>query len=303
MNRRGFLKASAGGILLGSSGLVLPQEYVPAPTAAPVVSFVHPTLASRSFEKVAVRLVSWMDVSGSIDDVEYELQRTAMAKAIDSDDFRYAIFSSSGVKSIALCVGQFGSSPYMPIPWLDIRKKDEAWKLKALAEEIMNLPRPEAMGTNQYGALDHSILWFQKCPWQATRNILDLITDGVNDTGPKDTMDIVERLARELRVTVNALVIEDNPESRIIETFARDYLITKPRTDGSYLDPGFVKVVAYENAKADQRATVEYRNAVTLAFRSKLILEVARMEPDELRRQIRFEAANQSFFRKLHYGL
>lgn len=308
MNRREFLKASAGGILLGAPGIALSDDtwvYTPPPPTVPKI-LIHPTLASASKEPVGARLICYLDISGSIDDVEFNLQCQATAEAIASEDFRNAVFFHGGPKSIAICIADFGSLADIAVPWVDIRKGDGPKKFLELAHEIHNLKRRESGSTNHSGALEHAMLLLQHCPWQGKRNIVDLITDGTNDTGGDTVADAVDRLARLHEATVNALIIEDSPEAKTMENWARQYLPTQPkyfRKDGSFLDPGFVKVVAYEKSEESKKATIEYHDAMKLAFRRKLVLEVARRELDDLRRLVSKPVANDHFFRHFNFGL
>lgn len=298
MTRRKFLKffgvAAGGAVLMPKDALGQmggpPGQYQPAHVSiTDPAQFIHPTLASSSREEVGVRLVSMFDVSGSIDKAEYEVQIDAMADTIASDDFRDAIFFQGGPQSIAICFADFGTYSDLRIPWVDIRKGDEA-KIKLLAEEVRNLKtkRRESGSTHQVTALNYSDLCLTNCPWQAKRSVVDLLTDGQNNGGGGE---VELRLARDLLAengaTVNALVtVSDNANGDGLEAWARTNLATPPgskRADGTPLDAGFVKVVAYESTEESRSAIVEYNQAMELAFRRKLILEVAGVELEELR--------------------
>lgn len=283
MDRRLFLKASAGALgtmFAATTGRVFAQqtEYV-----VPPVRFVHPTLASNNPAQVGVRLVCLYDVSGSIDSTEHDIQLEVMAEAIGSEDFRNAIFYQGGPQSLAICVADFGSTAEMRIGWIDIRKGDDD-KLKLLAHEIRQLKRREVGSTNHATALEYSIQCLDKCPWRGKRSIVDMLTDGENNEGGDSAqrMDIArDMLAKKHEATINALITLDGDAN--LEQWARKNLVTESKyikADGTYLDPGFVKVVATQ--QTDQGALVKYHDAMKMAFRRKLILEVAQLELEDL---------------------
>lgn len=291
MSRRRFLTVAAGGIAAAKLGMF---DFDPAHAQGtadfnPAI-FRHSTLASNSTDRVGMRLVCLFDISGSIDNTEYNVQRAAMRDAIASEDFRNAIFFRGGPQSIAICVADFGSSTSLRIPWMDIRAGDEA-KLQSLAAEIDGLNRRESGSTHQARALDYSGACLANCPWEARRSVVDMITDGKENefsgvAGEARIIEVRNNLARQHGATVNALVtVDPNSGDGDLEDWARRILVTPPtffRPDGSLVEPGFVKVVAYERSEENQRGIVEYHKAMELAFRRKLILEVANLELEQL---------------------
>jgi hypothetical protein len=293
MKRRDFLKAAAGslgGLIVYNPALAqfAPNGLPHASTAGAETTtntYVHPTLASNSQEEVGVRLVCLFDVSGSIDTAEYRTQLNAMATAIGSEDMRDATFFKYGPGSIAICVASFGSRAEMEVPWVDIRKGED-FKFAQLAEEIRNLRRRESGMTNHIAALNEAMTALKKCPWEGKRNVVDSITDGShNEGGPESLIKpMVVQLANEFEATVNALVTLDS--SGNVEDWANKNLKTPAgirKSDGKFLDPGFVKVVATQQSSKSPGAISEYNSAMELAFRRKIFLEVAGIELDDYR--------------------
>lgn len=291
MSRRRFLTVAAGGIAAVKLGMFnFDPAYAQTSADYDPAIFRHPTLASNSTDRVGMRLVCLFDISGSIDTTEYEVQRAAMRDAIASEDFRNAIFFRGGPQSIAVCVADFGSTTALRIPWLDIRAGDDT-KLQALASEINGLQRRESGSTHQSRALDYSGACLANCPWEARRSVVDMITDGKENefygaAGEARIIEVRNNLARQHQATVNALVTVDPSSSDgDLEDWARRILVTPPtffRPDGSLIEPGFVKVVAFEKSEENQKSIIEYHKAMELAFRRKLILEVANLELEEL---------------------
>lgn len=285
MNRRGLLRALSGAVFLPFAGKPSAEEAAPPPAAI----FRHPSLASTSGDPVGMRLVCVFDVSGSVNTAEHDIQLQAMAEAIGSEDFANAIFFPGGPQSIAISVIDFGSNAELRIPWVDVRK-GQVQKLQKLAAEVRGLTRRESGSTNQLGALQLSMLSLSKCPWESHRNVVDVITDDSGDGSEELIREAVHQLAVNHDATVNALMtIDPAYPHKNLEKWAADNLATKPvyfRRDGSFLDPGFVKVVAYEQTKDSVSSIVEYHDAMKLAFRRKVVLEVANMELEDLRRHM-----------------
>ena len=297
MDRRLFLKGAAGGLgalFLAKSGLLLAQDNGGGAAAAGPGKFMHPTLASNSSEKVGVRLLCLYDVSGSIDSTEHDVQLEVMADAIESEDFRNALFYTGGPQSLAICVADFGSFTDMRIGWMDVRKGEDD-KLKLLAHEIRQLKRREIGATNHATALEFAVTAYDNCPWAGKRSIVDILTDGENNEGGNSAARMIlarETLAKKHEATINALITLDSDPN--LEQWARENLATESKytkADGSFLDPGFVKIVATQ--QVDHGAIVKYQDAMKMAFRRKLILEVAQLELEDLHSIVKAEASTQ----------
>jgi hypothetical protein len=237
--------------------------------------YIHPKLASKSTEEVGVRLVLLFDTSGSIDDIEYQVQLDAMADAIESEDFKNAVFYRGGPQTIAICVANFDDRVFLNIPWVDIRE-DEDYKFKALAKEIRSLDRKSSGLTHQARAFNAAATYLTNSPWEGKRSVVDIITDGRHNGGG-NLQAARENLAKNHDATINALITLDTYETRF-EEWAQKNLVTQPihfKEDGSALDPGFVRVVATQQSTRDVGAIKKYKDAMNLAFRRKIFLEVA----------------------------
>lgn len=287
MNRRDFLKAAAyglGGLAVLKPGLILAEPDELSALNLPS-GFIHPVMGSANPDPVSVRLICWFDVSGSIDANEYEEQINAMASAIGSQDFQDAVFFRNGPQSLAICVADFGSHAALRIPWLDVRP-GQGYKLTQLANEVMGLKRRESGSTNHFSALVESARFFENCPWSATdRNVVDILTDGQDNVGDGLPEEAVEVLARQHEATVNALITVP-PNEKDLEEWTKKYLATPGhfiRSDGRALDRGFVKVVARQDSG---NTFNKVHKSMQLAFRQKLILEVADIELENLRKAV-----------------
>lgn len=302
MNRRMFLKAAAVGVatvFMAKANLVLARDddyeddfFAPFDRSPPLSPdyFVHSTLASNSKKEVGLRLVCLFDASGSIDSVEYDYQLRAMAKAIASEDFRNAVFYIGGPQSIAISVADFSDSASLQIPWVDIRKGDD-YKFTKLADEIMEIDRRTWSGTDHVVALNQAMACLDSCPWEGKKNVIDILTDGEH-YGWQDLDEARTKATKEYEATINALITLDEYN---LDKWAQENLVTRPgffKKDGTPLDPGFVKVVATQQSSQSPGALVEYHEAMELAFRRKLILEVAGLDLEDLREIVASETKN-----------
>lgn len=298
MNRRTFLKSIAGSaaaVFAAQSGIALAEPPHQIFNPQIVTSPIHPTLASNSTDAVGLRLVCIYDVSGSIDETEHKFQLDAMANALETKDFQDAIFYRGGPQSIAISFVDFGDDAAMRIPWVDIRKGD-GYKLPLLANEVRQLRRREDGGTNHVGALKQAIKNFDVCPWKAERTIIDVLTDGEHNAGAWDLTGTRETLTKQYEATINALITIDEDD---LEDWTKEKLVTPPghiKRDGRVLDAGFVKVVGTQQSSKNPGALIEYHQAVEMAFRRKLILEVAGIELEELHKVVAAEQAEKHLF-------
>lgn len=251
--------------------------------------FIHPTLASNATDDVGVRLICMFDSSGSIDITEYFVQLQAMSNAIASQDFQDAVFLPSGPQSIAICFADFGSNVDIRIPWVDIRQGEQA-KLKLIAQEVSSLTRRESGSTHQVQALLYSMMCLDFCPWQSDKTIIDLMTDGKDNQAQIQAESLLQnardRIARQYGATINVLTTIDpfSDEADLVE-WVQANIATQPNTrssNGNFVDPGFVKVVAFEDTEESNRSIVRYEKAMERAFKEKLIKEVAGLSLDEL---------------------
>jgi hypothetical protein len=298
MNRRDFLRAamgSAAGLLVAKYVQASPQEYAATASNPVPTTYIHPKLASNRTAPVGARIVCLYDISGSINEVEHDIQLEVMAETIASEDFKNAIFYPGGPQSIAICVADFGDTGSVRVPWIDIAAGEED-KLKLLAHEIRGLKRREFGSTNHIAGMKIATECMANCPWQSKRSIVDILTDGEHNSGgpPAEIILLRDQLAIQHEATINALITLDSNTFEL-EKWAKEHLITPARflkRNGALLDPGFVKIVATQ--QTDAGALVKYNDAMKIAFRRKLILEVAGIELDELHKITKAGAALQN---------
>jgi hypothetical protein len=153
-------------------------------------------------------LVLAADVSRSIDEGEFELQRKGYAAAL-SDPRVLAAIRGGTNGTIAVCFVEWsGAGEQMVVAdWIVIRDEEDAGSLSAT---ILAAPRSFMGRTSISGAIDFAMERFAAAKPRSNRRIIDISGDGTNNSG---------RLVSEARdqalaegVTINGLaIVNDKP--------------------------------------------------------------------------------------------
>ncbi len=154
--------------------------------------------------EVDVMLVLAADVSRSITDEKYELQRKGYAAAMSDPEVLRAIASGATRRIAVAFVEWSGSgSQRLVIPWTAVG--DEA-AARAFGAAVAAAPRSFADRTAIGSALDFSAALFAEAPFAAERRIIDVSGDGDSNGG----IDIREARDAALAhgvTTINGIVI------------------------------------------------------------------------------------------------
>jgi len=162
-----------------------------------------PKLACAELPSVDVALVLAVDISASVDEQEHRLQMIGLAGALQSEAVLAAI-AAAPRKRIAVAVTQWSGAraQYLLVPWVVIDGEASA---KALARRLLLARRADdGGGTSISAALIHAGQLFALAP-PATRRVIDVSTDGINNVGPALEVARDQLAARD--ITVNALAI------------------------------------------------------------------------------------------------
>lgn len=176
-------------------------------TAAGAVALPIPHPA-RAEDAVDVALVLAVDVSRSIDADEARLQREGYRTAV-SDPVVVAAIRGGMLGSIAIAYAEWAGIEYQHtvIPWRRIATQAEA---NAWAAELDAAPRNSLSWTSIYGAIRHARELLDECPWEATRQVIDVSGDGVNNSGPPADQQRDAAVAE--GITINGLpIVNDRP--------------------------------------------------------------------------------------------
>jgi hypothetical protein len=167
----------------------------------------HPT---RAAESVDLLLVLVSDVSRSIDDAEYELEKTGYHAAFTNHNVIGAIRSGS-VGAIAVTYVEFASAYEVRtvVDWTVIR---DAATAQDFAEGVRDAPRGFWGRTAIGSGLVHALKMLADSPYEAERRVIDVCGDGTNNNGPD--VEAIRDRAVGLGITINGLtIINENPAS------------------------------------------------------------------------------------------
>src|SRR5882724_1323145 len=158
---------------------------------------------ARAAEQVDLLLVLASDVSRSVDQAKFQLQREGYAAAIADKRVLEAI-TAGRTRRIAVAFVEWSgiSSQRVVIDWTLIDGSDAAHKF---GDQLIELPRSFAERTSISGGIDFSLGVLARAPYEAPRRTIDVSGDGTNNSGRDVSLARDEAVAK--GVTINGLVI------------------------------------------------------------------------------------------------
>ncbi len=204
---------------------------------------------------VDLELVLAVDVSGSIDNEEFKLQRQGYAAAFRDPRLLQAI-QSGALQRIAVMLVDWAGAEYQTISigWTLIGDESSA---EQFADALLKAPRPFARWTSLSGALDFCAPLFDRNGFAGARKVIDVSGDGVNNSGRPAILARDAALARD--ITINGLVLAGVTAEQVVPWRSLEEYYTRNVIGGQ----GAFVIVA-ENIN-------DFRRAVL----TKLIREVA----------------------------
>jgi hypothetical protein len=205
------------------------------------------TIPVQAQTEVDLALVIAVDISFSMDTDEQELQREGFAEAFRSplvhDAIRNGMLGRVGVTYMEWA----GSGDQtVIIPWMIL---DNTESLMAFADRIASTPLRRAQRTSVSGAIDAAANLFEFSGMEATRKVIDISGDGVNNQGRPAPQARDEAAAR--GITINGLPIMlkkpgslDDPD---LDIYFRDCVIGG---QGAFMVPARDKSQFQEAIKA-----------------------------------------------------
>jgi len=223
--------------------------------------------ALRAAEPVDMLLVLAADVSRSVTDPKFRLQREGAAAAITHPDVVRAI-TSGPHRRIAVCFVEWASANMQKvvIDWMVIADGAAA---RRFGDKLIETPRSFAGSTSISAAIDFAIGQFERAPFASDRRVIDVSGDGNNIGGRLVTDARDDAMAK--NVTINALVIL----TPIEEAFRPEH--TNP--------PGGLENYFQENVIGGPGAftiVAENHGAFGRSMTKKLIQEIAGLPRHEL---------------------
>jgi hypothetical protein len=165
-------------------------------------------VAAHATEQVDLLLVLSADVSRSVDNPKFLLQREGYAAAI-SDPHVLDSVRSGPHQRIALCFVEwsgFGAQKLV-IDWTLI---DGPVPARRFGDQLLELPRSFADRTSISGGIEFAAAQFEHAPYESARRTIDVSGDGTNNAGRDVKLVRDEVLAN--GIVINGLVIlSDRP--------------------------------------------------------------------------------------------
>ncbi|MDP6706027.1 MAG: DUF1194 domain-containing protein [Alphaproteobacteria bacterium] len=162
------------------------------------------TLGGADAQVVDLELVLTIDCSYSVDDREFLLQTSGLAKAFADPEVIAAI--EAGPKgAIAVSVMQWASwdSQVVAVPWTIVASGASA---ERVAARLVTMRRKtEVGGTSISAAIDRASAYFAANPAKGKRRVIDISSDGRNNSGPDVRQARDGALAK--GITINGLAI------------------------------------------------------------------------------------------------
>jgi hypothetical protein len=219
-------------------------------------------VAAQDSKDVDLALALAIDISGSIDPDEAELQRQGYVRAFTDPQVRRAILGGYNGR-IAVAYFEWSDSWRQQL-LMDWTLLDSDAAISGFADRLGKQPVTVLTRTSISSAIRYSIPLFERNPYAAERRVLDISGDGANNDGGLVTLARDEALAR--RITINGLPIMNGrpnkygfPPDPDLDRYYEGCVIGGPRS--------FIVVA---------NSFAEFHEAV----RKKLLQEIVNADPD-----------------------
>ena len=170
---------------------------------ATIALLLSPMTSAQAAEQVDLLLVLASDVSRSVDQPKFRLQREGYAAAIADPQVLDAI-KSGAHQRIAVCFVEwsgFGAQKLV-IDWSLI---DGPATARKFGDQLIELPRSFADRTSISGGIEFAAAQLERAPFQGSRRTIDVSGDGTNNAGRDVTLARDEIVAK--GTVINGLVI------------------------------------------------------------------------------------------------
>jgi hypothetical protein len=236
--------------------------------AAFAVLALPPAVARAQTQTVDTAIALAADVSRSIDDDEFLLQRKGYAQAITSPQFLQAV-QSGPHGAVALCFVEWAGPDQQAVvaKWMVIRDGEGAAEF---AKILLDAPRSSAGRTAIGDGIDFAVAQLNSSGLTAPRRVVDVSGDGANNSGRPVTAARDDAVAK--GIVINGLAIINEKTGGVAGTFL--YAHTHP--------PGGLPNYYHDNVIGGPGAFVlQIVNFDTFAqaMTNKLLTEISRKAP------------------------
>jgi hypothetical protein len=202
--------------------------------AAAGLAALGPWPARAGGDPVDVLLVLAVDVSRSVDEDEARLQREGYRAAV-SDPRVVEAMRGGAIGAVAITYVEWAGAEFQrqTLPWMRISTQAEASRW---SEMLAEAPRQSLSWTSISSAIDFSVTLLEAAPFEATRRVIDVSGDGVNNSGGPVEMARDRAVAQ--GIVINGLpIVNDRPTFGRRTTVSLDQYFTESVIggDGAFL--------------------------------------------------------------------
>ncbi len=187
-----------------------------------LVALVFLAMPAHAAERVSLELVLAVDVSLSVNDIEYGLQIQGIASAFR--DAEIAALIASHKRGVAVVMTQWTGTRNadVPLAWRVLTDDSGA---AAYADAVAQLPRAEFGNFTAIGhAISFAVELLETNAYHGDERKIDVSGDGRSNSGPEPSQARLEALAHS--ITVNGLAITDNDPQ--LASYYSAHVITGP---------------------------------------------------------------------------
>jgi uncharacterized protein DUF1194 len=186
-----------------------------AALAGSLLLATHPAAAQAD-----LALVLAVDVSSSVDETRFQLQREGIAEGLLSRPVLDAVVGGP-YRTIELAIVEWSEGQTVLIDWTIIRNHAD---LDAVAQILRSKARPGVgWKTNIGGAIAQAVALFDSAPLPADRKVIDVSGDGQQNDG-KIPAERARDAAVGKEITINGLPITSGDEPEV-DRWYRDHVV------------------------------------------------------------------------------
>lgn len=176
-----------------------------------VLAAVLLSSAEHAAAQADVALVLAVDVSGSVTDERFQLQREGIAKALDSEMLA-AVVRDGVHQAIEIAVVEWAEEQEVIVPWTIVHQPED---LAGLAHRLRTTARSWVhTRTDPAGGIVAADALFASAPLVADRKVIDVSGDGAQNVGKVATAVSRDHVVAH-DVTINGLPITSGEEPEV----------------------------------------------------------------------------------------
>lgn len=187
-----------------------------------LLALTFTTAPVEAAPRVSLELVLAVDVSLSVNDIEFRLQMQGIAEAFRDPEIIALIESHEHGVAVVVTEWTGTREAKVPLPWRVLSGASDA---RSYADEIAILPRAEFGNFTAIGhAISFAVELLETNAYRGDERKIDISGDGRSNSGPEPSSTRLEALAQS--ITVNGLAITGNDPQ--LASYYASHVITGP---------------------------------------------------------------------------